>query len=75
MIWEIINVVSIWACALSASACAIAINRVIRVTRRSNVEMKLALDALNNVYRESWEIVHADLDLFNRRITELEARL
>jgi hypothetical protein len=75
MIWDIINIVAIWACVLSAGACAIAINGVIRVTRRSNVEMKLALDALNNVYRESWEIVRADLDLFNRRIAELESRL
>ena len=75
MIWDVINIVSIWACALSAGACAIAINRVILVMRRTTVEMKLALDALNEAYRESWEIVHADLDLFNRRITELESRL
>jgi hypothetical protein len=75
VIWNIITIISMWACVLSALACAIAINGVIRVTRRSNVEMKLALSALNDAYRESWEIVHADLDLFNRRITELENRL
>jgi hypothetical protein len=75
MIWDIITIISIWGCVLSAGACAIAINRVILVMRRTTVEMKLALDALNDAYRESWEIVHADLDLFNRRITELESRL
>jgi hypothetical protein len=75
MIWDIINTVAIWACAFSAGACAIAITRVIRMQRRTTVEMKLALCALNDAYRENWEIVHADLDLFNRRITELESRL
>ena len=74
MSWETFNTIAVWACALGAITCTVAVTWLANVNRHAHAATMQALQSMSDIYKQSWAIVCEDLNQLRDRIAELEER-
>ena len=74
MTWAMFNTIAIWACALGAITCSLAVTRLINQNRQNLAMLKAAVNGLNDTHMQGLEALTMDIDRLKRRVDALERR-
>lgn len=74
MSWETFNTIAVWACALGAITCTVAVTWLANVNRHAHAATMQALQSMSDTHMMGFEALTIDIDRLNARVAALEER-